>query len=440
LRLKPDVLAPGVDVLSSVPGGGFAEFSGTSMAAPHVAGAAALLRQRHPTWPVDALKSALVQSGADATQGSGRSAGPRFQGGGVVTLARADRPLVFAQPTALSYRLLGRGLTATGTAALTDAGGGAGTWEVARVVRGIPAGVRVTTPATVTVPGQVQIIVTVGRGARAGDLDAYVELRRGVETRRIPLWARVSTASLARHKAGLLARPGIYGSTTAGRPAVVSRYRYPETPRGIGVTTTLNGPERVFRFRITRPVANAGVVITRLGRGSNVEPRVVAGRDENRLTGYAGLPVNHNPYTDEFREPLRAAAVLSPTPGEYAVVFDSATRAGAGRFTFRFWVDDVAPPSVRLRTTSVRRGAPLRVAVTDAGAGVHPQSIRVFVDGKATRATLRRSVLSLPTSGLDAGTHRVRVRVSDYQESKNTENVARILPNTRWKTASFTVR
>ena len=115
LRLKPDVAAPGVDVLSSVPGGGFAEFSGTSMAAPHVAGAAALLRQRHPTWPVDALKSALVQSGADATQGLGRSAGPRFQGGGVVTLSRADRPLVFAQPTALSYGLLGRGLTGTGT-------------------------------------------------------------------------------------------------------------------------------------------------------------------------------------------------------------------------------------------------------------------------------------------------------------------------------------
>ena len=210
----------------------------------------------------------------------------------------------------------------------------------------------------------------------------------------------------------------------------MSRYRYPETPRGIGVTTTLAGPERVFRFRIAKRVANAGVVITQLGRGSAVEPRIVAGRDENRLTGYAGLPVNHNPYMDEFHEPLGAAAVLSPALGEYAVAFDSATRAGAGAFTFRFWVDDVTPPTVRLRTRSVRGGKPLRVSAVDAGAGVYPQSIRVSVDGSSRTAVLRGAQIAIQTAGLSRGSHRLRVRVSDYQESKNTENVARILPNT----------
>ena len=58
-----DLLAPGVSVLSSVPGGGFAMASGTSMAAPHVAGTFALLRQRFPNASVFALEQALRQTG-----------------------------------------------------------------------------------------------------------------------------------------------------------------------------------------------------------------------------------------------------------------------------------------------------------------------------------------------------------------------------------------
>jgi hypothetical protein len=196
----------------------------------------------------------------------------------------------------------------------------------------------------------------------------------------------------------------------------------------------------VFRLRLTKRAANFGVVITGRGTNSRVEPRVVAGLDENRLTGYAGLPVNHNPYMDEFREPLPTAGALSPLPGEYAVVFDSPARGGAGTFTFRYWVNDVTPPTLRLRTTSVSPGKLALVTATDAGAGVYPESIRVAVDGTSTRWTLRNGVIAIRTDGLSTGAHRLRIRVSDYQEAKNTENVTRILPNTRTATFTFRVR
>ena len=68
--LKPDLGAPGVDVLAAVAppgnrGRDFDLYSGTSMASPHVAGLAALLKQLHPTWSPMAIKSALMTSATD---------------------------------------------------------------------------------------------------------------------------------------------------------------------------------------------------------------------------------------------------------------------------------------------------------------------------------------------------------------------------------------
>lgn len=68
-QLKPDVAAPGVAIVStgSGTGNGPATISGTSMAAPHVAGVAALTRQARPHWRVADIKSAIVHS-ADPSQ------------------------------------------------------------------------------------------------------------------------------------------------------------------------------------------------------------------------------------------------------------------------------------------------------------------------------------------------------------------------------------
>jgi subtilisin family serine protease len=66
--LKPDVIAPGVDILAGYSPASFELFniiSGTSMSSPHVAGLAALLKHRHPSWTPMMIKSALMTTGYD---------------------------------------------------------------------------------------------------------------------------------------------------------------------------------------------------------------------------------------------------------------------------------------------------------------------------------------------------------------------------------------
>ncbi len=61
-RIVPTVIAPGVTIWSSVPNGGLRGLSGTSMAAPHVAGLAALLMQHRPDATVDQVEKAILAS------------------------------------------------------------------------------------------------------------------------------------------------------------------------------------------------------------------------------------------------------------------------------------------------------------------------------------------------------------------------------------------
>ncbi len=65
LRIKPEVSAPGVNVYSSVPGNGYAFFSGTSMASPHVAGTVALMRSANPDIDVITMKQILMDTCTD---------------------------------------------------------------------------------------------------------------------------------------------------------------------------------------------------------------------------------------------------------------------------------------------------------------------------------------------------------------------------------------
>ncbi|MCP5198337.1 MAG: S8 family serine peptidase [Gammaproteobacteria bacterium] len=74
-----DLLAPGTSIYSSVPGGGYESWNGTSMAAPHVAGAWAVLKQAKPAAGVAEVLSALKSTGKAVTDARNGITKPRIQ-------------------------------------------------------------------------------------------------------------------------------------------------------------------------------------------------------------------------------------------------------------------------------------------------------------------------------------------------------------------------
>ncbi len=96
--LKPDVMAPGTDVLAAVAppgnrGRNFDFYTGTSMAAPHIAGIAAVIKQRQPAWTPDMIKSAIITTANTKTNmGNALPGNPFAYGAGWVNPTAAANP------------------------------------------------------------------------------------------------------------------------------------------------------------------------------------------------------------------------------------------------------------------------------------------------------------------------------------------------------------
>ncbi|MCX7856096.1 MAG: S8 family serine peptidase, partial [Anaerolineae bacterium] len=198
--IKPDVTAPGVNILSAVLDG-FALYQGTSMSAPHVSGAAALLRQLNPTWTPAQIKSALMTTAdypANLISTCGTQ-GPMCYGAGRINLVRAGDPGLTFDPPSLSFgvRMAGSGpVTLTVTARnVTSA---EATYIITPTFLKSHSAISVTVVPnqfTVTPAGAVSfdVVLNVGSLTVSGydDFFGYIEVSDGAHRNRLPFWVRV---------------------------------------------------------------------------------------------------------------------------------------------------------------------------------------------------------------------------------------------------------
>ncbi|MFD4604616.1 S8 family serine peptidase [Streptomyces sp. NPDC058464] len=177
--LKPDISAPGLYIVGAKakhgtigdPSGtaGYVTMSGTSMATPHVAGAAAILAQEHSDWSGDRIKAALMGSAephADLTAYQ--------QGAGRVDLTRGITASVVAEPASVDFGTQAWPHTDDTAVSKTLAYRNTGDKDVTlNLAASGAAGVFTVSPATLTVPAGGTASATVTADTRAGTKDGY---------------------------------------------------------------------------------------------------------------------------------------------------------------------------------------------------------------------------------------------------------------------------
>lgn len=186
-RVKPDVVAPGVNVLSSIPvsycGGApcYAFFQGTSMATPHLAGSAAVVKAANPTWSAAQIRSAIVntadQGVLKSSSASGLEADVNIVGAGRENLASAVSAGVALDPVSVSFGAVpsGSGQSATKNVDLSTLDGYVGPYS-AQVTGTTGSGV---TFAVAPTSSGFAVTMDASKGAGLGDHQAMLRIYRG---------------------------------------------------------------------------------------------------------------------------------------------------------------------------------------------------------------------------------------------------------------------
>jgi hypothetical protein len=467
--LKPDISAPGLDVLSSTPpattGSTFSVFAGTSMATPHIAGAAALLLQLHPGWTPYQVKSALMTTAGPAWGDTARTqeASVLLGGAGLANTLAANDPKIFTDPQSLSFQRLDVSLGPQRKSMLltvTDASGGAGNWTVSLAPQSQTTGVQIDVPGTVALASggdvAVPVVVRAAADAGLGENAGFVVLSGNGVQRRVPYAFIVERPAL--RNATFVALKKLQTGNTATGTNRVSTYCCPAAPFGpppayTGATMNQDGAEQLYFVDINEPIVNFGVSVLAASPGALIDPFVLGSKNENDVQGYAGIPTDVNALTLDANVDVGAAGVQFPRLQTFYVSVDSradpfTNRPQKGKYLLNSWIDDLTPPSVRVLTTRVTTGRPLIVAqAVDSGAGVDPLSLVINYGGALVGASAYDPVsgmvvFGIPTAApkLKTGKTKMIMRASDFQEAKNINTVGNdIYPNTRFKQVKLTV-
>ena len=189
-RVKPDVVAPGVNVLSSIPGNDWAFFQGTSMATPHLAGSAAVVKAQHPDWPAWAIRSAIVNTAETGvlksfTDGTTIVTDVNIEGAGRENLLNAVNAKVGLSPVSVSFGAIpsGAGQTKSVAISLTNLTGAPATWSLG-IADTTGSGVSYSLSASsVTLAAvastSVNVKLTATKGAGGGDHQAWLAVSSG---------------------------------------------------------------------------------------------------------------------------------------------------------------------------------------------------------------------------------------------------------------------
>jgi subtilisin family serine protease len=455
--LKPDLAAPGVDIIAAVapPGNGgerFASFSGTSMSSPQIAGIAALLKARHPEWSPMAVKSALMTTAAQTDRAGGPMmragvpATPIHYGAGHVEPPRAFDPgLVYdndsedwlayqcavgdltpeacvdvptVDPSDLNYPSIAVGdLVGTQTVVRTVTN----TTRQAAVYRAAvqnPPGTTMTVkPAMLSIaPGQSQTFrVTVSRVDAAVGAFTFGAINwtdRVGHAVRSPVAVRPVVISVPPRVVGtgtsgtaqVKVRPGYDGATqntsTGVIPAVVTPVALSD-PTGIPFDQFLPFENsHTKKVELTVPAGTRmfalGLFDADLPPGTNADFHVYQWTTDatgQQVRRYLGGTVR--PDSEEQVE------LYSPAAGRYDIYVDLyALPAGLSSATVRLhsWTlgATAAPVSVSPADTSVREGVayPVTVGWSDLPAGTRHLGVLLYRNGTALIA---RSVLRIDT-------------------------------------------